>query len=284
MAKIFISYRPQDSAGVAWRIHDRLSTHFGKDAVLMDIDASPSGVDFRKVIDATVGQCDVALAVIGTKWAGDTDTPRRIDDPRDFVRIELESVFQRNLPVIPILIDDTPMPREADLPPSLTSLAFRHAIDVHQGQDLHRRFDVLIREIELRLQPVKFPGTAAYGQPQQAAISSQIVGASLKRHSTLWLWSFVAILASLAFPGIVVPLVTHGPSFTETGPKPALEAPAPTTPNRYHPRPTLNLPARAAIAKTPTASATADARMDKLDRDGVRPHRRRRVHHGLGSD
>ena len=133
MAKIFLSYRRQDSAGVAGRIYDRLRAHFGKDAVFMDIDSIPFGADFREHIDAAVGQCDVVLAVIGTKWAGETNGHRRLDDPRDFVRIELESALHRNLPVIPILIDHARMPGEADLPPSLARLAFRNAIDVDQG-------------------------------------------------------------------------------------------------------------------------------------------------------
>ena len=148
MAKIFLSYRRQDSAAMAGRIYDRLRAHFGSDAVFMDIDSIPFGEDFREHIDAAVGQCDVVLAVIGTKWAGETDAHRRLDDPRDFVRIELESALHRNLPVIPILIDHARMPGEADLPPSLARLAFRNAIDVDQGRDFHPHVDRLIRGIE----------------------------------------------------------------------------------------------------------------------------------------
>jgi len=119
MPRIFLSYRRQDSPGSVGRIYDRLRTHFGNDAVFFDIDSIPFGEDFREHIDAAVGQCDIVLAVIGTKWAGENDAHRRLDDPRDFVRIELESALNRNLPVIPILIDHARMPGEADLPPSL---------------------------------------------------------------------------------------------------------------------------------------------------------------------
>ncbi|MFI5458519.1 MAG: toll/interleukin-1 receptor domain-containing protein [Isosphaerales bacterium] len=137
MARIFLSYRRQDSPAMAGRIYDRLRAHFGGDAVFMDIDSIPFGVDFREHIDAGVGQCDLVLAVIGTKWAGETDAHRRLDDPGDFVRIELESALHRNLPVIPILIDRARMPGEADLPPSLAPLAYRNAIDLDQGRDFH---------------------------------------------------------------------------------------------------------------------------------------------------
>jgi len=152
MSKIFLCYRRHDSIGVAGRIYDRLRAHFGSDAVFMDIDSIPFGDDFREHIDAAVGQCDVVLAVIGTKWAGETDAHRRLDDPGDFVRIELESALHRNLPVIPILIDHARMPGEADLPQSLTRLAFRNAIEVDQGRDFHPHVDRLIRGIEFHFQ------------------------------------------------------------------------------------------------------------------------------------
>ncbi len=152
MAKIFLSYRRQDSIGIAGRIYDRLRAHFGSDAVFMDIDSIPYGVNFRKHIDTVIGQCDVVLAVIGMEWAGKTDAHRRLDDPRDIVRIELESALNRNLPIIPILINDARMPGEADLPPSLALLADYNAIDVDQGRDFHHHVDLLIKGIEFHFQ------------------------------------------------------------------------------------------------------------------------------------
>jgi len=164
MSKIFLSYRRQDSAGVAGRIYDRLCAHFGSDSVFMDIDSIPFGEDFREHIDSAVGQCDVVLAVIGTKWAGETGAHRRLDDPKDFVRIELESALHRNLPVIPILIDHATMPGEADLPPSLAHLAFRNAIEVDQGRDFDPHVDRLIRGIEFHFQK----SSAATAKPPRA--------------------------------------------------------------------------------------------------------------------
>src|SRR5262249_34016142 len=132
MPKIFRSYRRQDSAGVAGRIYDRLRTHFGDDAIFMDLDSIPFGVDFREHITSAVDQRGVLLPVIGSNWAGEAGAPPRIDDARDFVRIEIESALERNLPVIPILIDRAEMPGEADLPPSLARLAYRNAMDLDQ--------------------------------------------------------------------------------------------------------------------------------------------------------
>jgi formylglycine-generating enzyme required for sulfatase activity len=152
MSRIFLSYRRQDSLGVAGRIYDRLRARFGDDAIFMDVDAIPFGLDFREHIRSAVDQCGVLLAVIGPNWTGETSAPRRIDDPRDFVRIEIEVALERKLPVVPILIDRTRMPGEADLPPSLASLAYRNAIDIDQGRDFHHHVDRLIKGIERLLQ------------------------------------------------------------------------------------------------------------------------------------
>ena len=168
MSKIFLSYRRQDSIGVAGRIYDRLRAHFGDNAIFMDIDSIPFGEDFREHIDAAVGQCDVVLVVIGTNWAGETGAHRRLDDPRDFVRIEIESALQRDIPVIPVLIDHARMPAEADLPPSLTRLTYRNAIDVDQGRDFHPHVDRLVQGIEFHVQRAKIlavPPSSEPGKP-----------------------------------------------------------------------------------------------------------------------
>jgi formylglycine-generating enzyme required for sulfatase activity len=152
MPRIFLCYRRQDSIGVAGRIYDRLRAHFGNDAIFMDIDSIPFGEDFREHIDTAVGQCDIVLAVIGPKWVGEIGAQRRLDDPRDFVRIELESALNRKLPLIPILIDHAAMPAEIDLPASLAPLAYRNAIEIDQGRDFHPHVDRLVRGIEFHFQ------------------------------------------------------------------------------------------------------------------------------------
>jgi hypothetical protein len=175
MAKIFLSYRRQDSAGIAGRIYDRLRAHFGDDAVFMDIDSIPFGEDFRKQIDSAVGRCDLVLAVIGTKWAGESDANRRIDDPRDIVRIEIESALRREIPVIPILIDRTTMPTESDLPPSLAALTYRNAIDVDHGRDFHPHVDRLVRGIEFHFQRKQPTPPSSSDQPQDQAAELSVI-------------------------------------------------------------------------------------------------------------
>jgi len=151
VAKIFLSYRRQDSAGVAGRIYDRLRAHFGPDSVFIDVDSVPLGVDFQEHIESVLNDCGVLLAVIGPHWAGESDTGRRIDDPEDWVRIEIGAALKRGLPVIPVLIDHIRMPTEADLPPSLARLAKRNAIDVDQGRNFHHHVGQLIEGIQFHL-------------------------------------------------------------------------------------------------------------------------------------
>ena len=158
MPRIFLSYRRRDTAGVAGRIFDRLRAKFGDDSVVMDIDSIPFGVDFREFINAEVARCDILLVLIGPRWLGKTGKVPRIDDPKDFVRIEIEAALQRNIPVIPVRIDRVRMPAETDLPPSLSPLAFRNAIEVDQGRDFHVHVDRLIRGIEFHLR-TKSPGS-----------------------------------------------------------------------------------------------------------------------------
>jgi formylglycine-generating enzyme required for sulfatase activity len=152
MSKIFLCYRRKQSAAHTGRIQDHLRHHFGDNAVFMDIDSIPAGVDLRDYITSAVNQCGILLTVIGRNWVGKTAAHRKIDSPRDFVRIEIEAALERDIPVIPILIDGVRMPGEADLPPSLARLAYCAAIDVDLGQDFPHHVDRLIKGIEFHLQ------------------------------------------------------------------------------------------------------------------------------------
>jgi formylglycine-generating enzyme required for sulfatase activity len=177
MPRIFLSYRRQDSQAATGRICDRLLAHFGAGSVFMDIDSIPFGADFREHIDKAVGQADLVLAVIGPRWSGKTETSRRIDDPRDFVRIELESALKRQIPIIPVLLDHTRMPTEAEVPPSLGQLTFRNAIEVDQGRDFHPHVDRLVRGIEFHFEQLKARTAQPPKQPQSAAAKAPIPNA-----------------------------------------------------------------------------------------------------------
>lgn len=147
--KVFISYRRADSADVTGRIYDRLTRHFGASAIFKDIESIPIGIDFKEHLEKAVGKCKIFLVVIGDKWLDATDAPgnHRLQDPRDFVRIEVESALRRNIPVIPLLVRGASMPVEEELPPSLSKLAYRNAIPIRADPDFHRDMDRLIEAI-----------------------------------------------------------------------------------------------------------------------------------------
>jgi formylglycine-generating enzyme required for sulfatase activity len=154
MSKLFVSYRRDDSADLTGRLHEKLEGHFGPGTVYMDINATPLGVDFRKHFADEVNQCDVLLAVIGDRWldAAYQDGPkkdtRRLDDPQDYVHIEVRSALARGIPVVPLLVGRSAMPREVDLPDGLKELAYRNAAVVRSGLDFHGQVDRLIRGLE----------------------------------------------------------------------------------------------------------------------------------------
>jgi TIR domain len=130
--RIFISYRRDETAYPAGWLYDRLANQYGGGQVFKDVDSIELGDDFVQVITRAVGSCDVLLALIGEQWLTITDEHgrRRLEDPDDFVRLEIEAALTRNVRVIPILIDGARMPRADELPHSLVSLRHRQALEL----------------------------------------------------------------------------------------------------------------------------------------------------------
>ena len=154
MSKILISYRREDSADVTGRIYDRLIQQFGRESVFKDVDSIPLGVDFRIYLDEQVAKCEVFLAVIGRDWMKNLGSTgkTRLDDPRDFVRIEIESALKRQIPVIPVLVSGATIPLAERLPASLQDLAYRQGIEVRRDPDFHRDMDRLIEHLKQKIQ------------------------------------------------------------------------------------------------------------------------------------
>jgi hypothetical protein len=131
MAKVFISYRRDDSSGYAHAIHGRLLQHFSKDQVFMDVDTVELGVNFVRTIEKAVGECDVMVALIGKRWAGgEPGGTSRLDNTEDYVRLEVATALARDIRVIPVLVDGMTMPNEDSLPPPVKSITRRHAIEI----------------------------------------------------------------------------------------------------------------------------------------------------------
>ncbi|MGH3979090.1 MAG: TIR domain-containing protein [Pseudonocardiaceae bacterium] len=132
LPKIFLSYRRDDTSGHTGRLYDTLSARFGSGRIFMDVDALEPGVDFAQRIVEVIEECQVQLVVIGPTWLTmtDRDGARRLDNPRDFVRMEIETALVHDIRVIPVLIRDTTMPSTEELPDSLAGLAHRNAVEL----------------------------------------------------------------------------------------------------------------------------------------------------------
>ena len=136
MARIFISYRRDDSSSQAGRLYDWLAAHFGQGQVFMDVDTIKPGVDFVETVRQAIGECDGLVAIIGSDWlqVSDATGARRLDDPTDLVRLEIATALERGIPVIPVLVQSAQMPRPADLPEGLRELASRNALEVSDAR------------------------------------------------------------------------------------------------------------------------------------------------------
>jgi len=130
--RVFISYRRTDTAYPAGWLYDSLAERFGHAQVFKDVDSIGPGDDFVEAVTRAVSMCDVLLAVIGPKWlsAEDTSGGRRIDQPGDYVRIEIETALRRRVRVIPVLVDGATMPSADQVPSSLGGLTRRQAVEL----------------------------------------------------------------------------------------------------------------------------------------------------------
>jgi TIR domain len=159
--KVFISYRREDSRYQAHRIYDAFVRALPPDTVFMDIDTIPPGADFVEILEGWVQQCDVLLALIGPNWLGSIDprsSLRRLDNPEDFVRIEIRGALARKIPVVPVLLDATGMPTATELPDDIKALRRRNAEFVD-----FRTFDADVQRLIKRLKigkKVELPGEA----------------------------------------------------------------------------------------------------------------------------
>ncbi|MEZ5611947.1 MAG: TIR domain-containing protein [Rhodocyclaceae bacterium] len=133
---IFISYRRDDSAGYAGRLYDRLAARFGSDRVFMDVEGIEPGTDFVVAIEKAVSSCAVLIVLIGDEWLSVTDASGkpRLDDPHDFIRLETATALKRDIRVVPVLLEGTPMPPSDALPEELRMLTRRQGVEISHKQ------------------------------------------------------------------------------------------------------------------------------------------------------
>lgn len=140
-AKLFLSYRREDSQEITGRIYDRLVAAYRAENIFKDVDNIPPGADFRAVLQNAIGRCKVVMVIIGPNWATAKDSHGyyRLFDPNDFVRIEVETALYRSgIVLVPVLVMGAKMPDPSQLPPSLQELAYRNAVQIRNDPDFHR--------------------------------------------------------------------------------------------------------------------------------------------------
>jgi TIR domain len=168
---IFISYRRDDSEGEAGRLFDDLTRAFGNENVFMDVAGILPGVDFRRAIENNVASCGVLLAIIGPNWVGITNTAgqRRLDDPNDFVVLEIASALKREVPVIPVLVHEAHMPTPDQLPETLKDFSYRNSVELSHG-----RWNSDVQLLIQALASYVTPNPADAQEPVHAAIPVQL--------------------------------------------------------------------------------------------------------------
>jgi chemotaxis protein histidine kinase CheA len=147
--KIFISYRRDDSRYQAQRIYEAFLRGLPRENIFMDVDAIPLGVNFAKVLEGWLEQCDVLLVLMGAGWANSTDSKtgrRRLDNQKDFVRVEIRAALTRDIPVVPVLLDGAELPEEAELPDDIKGLLNRNAEFIE-----YRTFDADVQRLIRKL-------------------------------------------------------------------------------------------------------------------------------------
>jgi hypothetical protein len=123
--KIFVSYRRDDAPGDARGIYERLGRSFGEGKVFMDVDQLLAGQRFDRELDKALAECDVLIAVIGSRWM-DLLSEYTQHGKRDYVRDEIAAALQRDIIVIPVMMgreaNMPPLPRAQDLPENIRDL------------------------------------------------------------------------------------------------------------------------------------------------------------------
>src|SRR6202043_3679334 len=143
-----ISYRREITAGEARALFNELLGRLGKNSVFMDVDSIALGRDFRSALQRTLESCDLMLVLIGRDWADvkDEEGRTRLENPGDFVRLEIEAALERDIVVTPILVQGAHMPAPEQLPEEIRGLAYRNWFE-HS----HNRWESDVREMTRRL-------------------------------------------------------------------------------------------------------------------------------------
>lgn len=187
MGRIFISYRRDDSQDMTERIHDRLVRDLKEHQIFLDVErnAIPGAAHYKDVLTEYAQNCDVLIAIIGTKWLTIKDPLtdlRRLDNPDDFVRIEVGTALASDrAKVIPVFIHNAKVPHPTELPDPLKGLLELQVVKIRNNPDFHQDIDNLLKVIHYYLPPKT-------GISPRLFIASLVMTALLAIGITYWLF------------------------------------------------------------------------------------------------
>lgn len=116
----------------------------------MDISNISFRLDLSEAIEEQLRDCGAFIVIIGREWLSLRNGQRRIDQEDDYVRVEIATAIARNIPIIPVLVQDASMPREDQLPADLQPIVTRQALqitDVYFDDDILRLIETLARTL-----------------------------------------------------------------------------------------------------------------------------------------
>jgi len=228
MPGIFISYRRIDSKPYSGRLFDRLRRRFGRDSVFMDIEGGIApGEDFTKAIERAVNSVDAMVVVIGRQWLACTDKHgrRRVDNPEDWVRVEVAAALRRGIYVLPVLVDGATLPFEEELPEEMAGLVVKQKQEI---SDTRWDYDVaqIFRELEKVVpphpeeedQPSPWPrrlkSIALWGALTMGGVGASLVTAFFLSYTSwkaiggiheahMLIWSLILLVLLFATPFII---------------------------------------------------------------------------------
>ena len=237
MGIVFINYRRDQTAGEARALYNDLAELLGADRVFMDVDDIALGTDFRQVLRERLDTCTVMLSLIGREWADARDAAghRRLDNPADFVRLEIATALQRNVAVTPVLLQGASMPAAESLPDELKNLAFRNGFELS-----HTRWESDVHELVRRL------GLAGASRPAPApapAAAAATVGVTKSKSSMPLVAAGLGVAAVAA---VAIWMATHRNASVASR--------------------TAAIDAAAAMAASPPAAMAAQPKTEDIDR------------------
>ena len=216
--RVFISYRREETAYAAGWLFDRLADHLGRGQIFKDVDSIQLGDDFVEAIRKAVASCNVLLALIGDQWLTITDEQgrARLQDPHDFVRLEIEAALARDVRVIPILVEGARMPHADQLPPSLANLVHRQALELSPS-----RFDFdttrLLRVLDRTLGEVHAEHSAApEAQPSPTRPHPAAKVSRVRRRPRIVAITALAVAVAAIIGVVLASLVGHRSTTQQT--------------------------------------------------------------------